>query len=48
MICAKDEHGDNLNVEMVECVGLPSLNTPIEEAIKMMAYMIINTAHACY
>lgn len=42
----------NLNemskAEMVECVGLPSLNTPIEEAIKMMAYTIINTAHACY
>lgn len=48
LIYAKDEHGDNLNVEMVECVGLPSLNTPIEEAIKMMAYTIINTAHACY
>lgn len=48
LIYAKDEHGDNLNVEMVECVGLPSLNTPIEEAIKMMIYTIINTAHACY
>ena len=48
LIYAKDEHGDNLNVEMVECVGLPSLNTPIEEAIKMMVYTIINTAHACY
>lgn len=44
----EDEDGDNLDVEMVECVGLPSLNTPIEEAIKMMAYTIINTAHACY
>lgn len=48
LIYAKDEHGDNLNVEMVECAGLPSLITPIEEAIKMMAYTIINTAHACY
>lgn len=48
LIYAKDEHGDTLNVEIVECVGLPRLNTPIEEAIKMMAYSIINTAHACY
>ena len=30
LIYAKDEHGDTLNVEMVECVGLPRLNTPIE------------------
>lgn len=48
LIYAKDEHGDTINVEMVECVGLPRLNTPIEEAIKMMAYSIINTAHYCY
>ena len=47
-IYAKDEHGDTLNFEIVECVGLPRLNTPIEEAIKMMAYSIINTAHHCY
>ena len=33
---------------IVECVGLPRLNTPIDEAIKMMAYSIINTAHECY
>lgn len=48
LIYAKDEHGDTLNFEIVECVGLPRLNTPIEEAIKMMAYSIINTAHNCY
>ena len=48
LIYAKDEHGDTINFEIVECVGLPRLNTPIEEAIKMMAYSIINTAHHCY
>lgn len=48
LIYAKDEHGDTLNFEIVECVGLPRLNTPIDEAIKMMAYSIINTAHECY
>ena len=48
LIYAKDEHGDTLNVEMVECKELPYLNTPIEEAIKMMAYTIINTACHCY
>lgn len=48
LIYAKDEHGDTLNVETVECVGLSFLNTPIDEAIKMMAYSIINTAHNCY
>ena len=48
MIYAKDEHGYTLNVEMVECKDLPSLNTPIEDAIKMMAYTIINTALNCY
>lgn len=48
LIYANDEHGDTLNFEIVECVGLPRLNTPIEEAIKMMAYSIINTAHNCY
>lgn len=48
MIRAKDEHGDALNYEIVECKDLPHLNTPIEEAIKMMAYTIINTAHSCY
>lgn len=48
MIRAKDEHGDTLSCEIVECKDLPRLNTPIEEAIKMMAYTIINTAHMCY
>lgn len=48
MIYAKDEHGDTLNVEMVEFVGLPRLNTPIDEAIKMMFRNIVNTAHNCY
>lgn len=48
LIYAKDEHGDTLNFEMVECVGLPRLNTPIDEAITMMVHAIRNTAHACY
>ena len=48
LIYAKDEHGDTLNVEMVEFVGLPRLNTPIDEAIKMMFRNIVNTAHNCY
>lgn len=48
MIYAKDEHGDTLNVEMVEFVGLPRLNTHIDEAIKMMFRNIVNTAHNCY
>lgn len=48
LIYAKDEHGDTLNFEMVERVGLPRLNTPIDEAITMMVHAIRNTAHACY
>lgn len=48
LIYAKDEHGDTLDVEMVECIGLPHLNTPIDEAITMMVHAIRNTAHACY
>ena len=48
LIYAKDEHGDTLNFEIVECVGLPRLNTPIDEAIEKMVRCIVNTAHACY
>ena len=48
LIYAKDEHGDTLDVEMVECIGLPHLNTPIDKAITMMVHAIRNTAHACY
>jgi hypothetical protein len=47
-ITAKNEHGETMNSEIVEDKELPYLNTPIEEAIKMMAYSIINTAHHCY
>ena len=47
-ICSRNENGDMLSSDIVEDKELPYLNTPIDEAIKMMFRNIVNTAHYCY
>lgn len=47
-IQAFDENGETLTSEIVVDNECPLLNTPIDEAIKMMFRNIVNTAHNCY
>lgn len=47
-ICTRDENGDQLTSDIVEDKEIPDLNTPIDEAIKVMFRNIVNTAHYCY
>lgn len=47
-ICTRDENGDQLTSDIVEDKDIPDLNTPIDEAIKVMFHNIVNTAHNCY
>ena len=47
-ICTRDENGDQLTSDIVEDKDIPDLNTPIDEAIKVMFRNIVNTAHNCY
>ena len=47
-IYARDENGDQLTSDIVEDKDLPCLNTPIDEAIRLMFRVIVNTAHNCY
>lgn len=47
-IYAKDEKGCTIKMEIVEDKEIPSLNVPIEDAIKKMMHSIISIAHNCY